>query len=95
MARRVFLGAAAMVGLLGATGAAFAAPPVPQAAQAENLQHIQAEVKRLETSIRSAKETEASLSTELGRLEKLLKLQALEIQLSSMELRSSKPTCKR
>lgn len=66
--------------------AAQALPPQPQAVRKQDLVQIQEEVKRLETGIRSAKETEASLSSELGKLEKLLKLQALEIQLSAMEL---------
>jgi murein hydrolase activator len=65
---------------------ALSAPNVPQAVQKQNLQHIQEEVKRLEGSIQSAKQAEASLSSELGRLEKLLKLQALEIELSAIEL---------
>jgi len=63
-----------------------AAPSAPAAAQKQNLEHIQNEVKRLEGSIQSAKQAEASLSSELGRLEKLLKLQALEIELSAIEL---------
>jgi septal ring factor EnvC (AmiA/AmiB activator) len=63
-----------------------AAPAQPKATQKQDLQAIQKEVKRLETGIKSAKEAELSLSNELGRLEKLLKLQALEIQLSSIEL---------
>lgn len=65
---------------------ATAASNPPQAVQKQNLEHIQNEVKRLEGSIYSAKQAEASLSSELGRLEKLLKLQALEIELSAMEL---------
>jgi len=65
---------------------ALGAPNVPQAVQKQNLEHIQNEVKRLEGSIQSAKQAEASISSELGRLEKLLKLQALEIELSAMEL---------
>ncbi len=65
---------------------AWGAPNVPQAVQKQNLEHIQNEVKRLEGSIQSAKQAEASISSELGRLEKLLKLQALEIELSAMEL---------
>lgn len=65
---------------------AHAAPSAPAAVQKQNLQHIQQEVKRLEGSIQSAKQAEASLTGELGRLEKLLKLQALEIELSAMEL---------
>lgn len=64
----------------------FAAPAAPKTAQKQELQQIQGEVKRLETSIRSAKETEASLASELSRLEKLLKLQSLEIRLSTIEL---------
>lgn len=76
----------ALLALLLPAMAALAAPPQPKAAQKQDLQHIQEEVKRLESGIRSARETEASLSSELGKLEKLLKLQALEIQLSSMEL---------
>jgi len=63
-----------------------AAPNIPQTVQKQNLQHIQNEVRRLEGSIHSAKQAEASLSSELGRLEKLLKLQALEIELSAIEL---------
>lgn len=65
---------------------AAAAPALPKAAQKQELEQIQEEVRRLETGIRSGKEAEASLSSELGRLEKLLKLQALEIRLSAMEL---------
>lgn len=65
---------------------ALAAPAAPKAVQKQELAQIQEEVKRLETGIRSAKETEANISSELGRLEKLLKLQALEIRLSAMEL---------
>ncbi len=65
----------------------FAAPATPtKAMQKQELQQIQAEVKYLESSIRSGREAEASLSSELGRLEKLLRLQALEIRLSAMEL---------
>ncbi len=63
-----------------------AAPNAPGAVQKQNLEHIQNEVKRLEGSIQSAKQAEASLTGELGKLEKLLKLQALEIELSAMEL---------
>lgn len=66
--------------------AALAAPALPKAAQKQELESIQEEVRRLETGIRSAREAEASISSELGRLEKLLKLQALEIRLSAMEL---------
>jgi septal ring factor EnvC (AmiA/AmiB activator) len=66
--------------------AALAAPAQPKAAQKQELESIQEEVRRLETGIRSAREAEASISSELGRLEKLLKLQALEIRLSAMEL---------
>lgn len=62
-----------------------AAPAQPAAVQKKDLQEIQREVKRLETGIRTARETEASLASELVRLEKLLKLQALEIQLSTIE----------
>ncbi len=65
---------------------ALAAPHSPSTVQKQNLQHIQEEVKRLEGSIQSAKQAEASLTGELNRLEKLLKLQALEIELSAMEL---------
>ena len=64
----------------------WAAPTEPKVAQKQNLQTIQSEVRRLETGIKSGKEAEASLASELGRLEKLLKLQALEIQLSGIEL---------
>ncbi len=63
-----------------------AAPSAPKAVQKQDLQEIQEEVRRLESGIRSGKEAEASLASELSRLEKLLKLQALEIQLSAMEL---------
>lgn len=63
-----------------------AAPSTPPSAQKQDLQQIQTEVKRLEGGIQTGKQAEASLSTELGKLEKLLKLQALEIQLSAMEL---------
>lgn len=62
-----------------------AAPAQPQAAQKKDLQTIQREVKRLESGIKSTREAEASLANELARLEKLLKLQALEIQLSTIE----------
>ncbi|MGZ3650342.1 MAG: murein hydrolase activator EnvC family protein [Bdellovibrionota bacterium] len=65
---------------------AFAAPTEPGGVQKQNLQQIQSEVKRLEGGIQNGKQAEASLSSELGKLEKLLKLQALEIQLSAMEL---------
>jgi septal ring factor EnvC (AmiA/AmiB activator) len=65
---------------------AFAAPTDPKATQSQDLQQIQNEVRRLEGGIQSAKMAEATLSSELGRLEKLLKLQALEIQLSALEL---------
>jgi len=57
-----------------------------KAGQHQELSQIQEEVKRLEGSLRSAKQTSATLSSELGRLEKLMKLQALEIKLSAMEL---------
>ncbi|RZA09535.1 MAG: hypothetical protein EOP11_01400 [Proteobacteria bacterium] len=67
------------------SAAALAAPPVPKAAQKQDLHQIQEEVKRLEGSLRTAKQTSASLSSELGRLEKLMKLQGLEIKLASME----------
>ncbi|MGE3261893.1 MAG: murein hydrolase activator EnvC [Bacteriovoracia bacterium] len=69
-----------------ALSSAHAAPAQPKVVQKQDLQHIQEEVRRLENSIKSAQETAASLSSELGKLEKLLKLQALEIQLSSLEL---------
>jgi septal ring factor EnvC (AmiA/AmiB activator) len=65
---------------------ALAAPANPNGAQKQDLQQIQSEVRRLEGGIQNGKQAEASLSTELGKLEKLLKLQALEIQLSGMEL---------
>jgi septal ring factor EnvC (AmiA/AmiB activator) len=65
---------------------AHAAPSQPQTAQKQDLQQIQNEVRRLEGGIRNGKQAEATLSSELGRLEKLLKLQALEIQLSGLEL---------
>jgi septal ring factor EnvC (AmiA/AmiB activator) len=68
------------------SASALAAPISPKAAQKMELEQIQQEVKRLESGIRSAKEAEASLSSELSRLEKLLRLQALEIRLSAMEL---------
>ncbi|MGZ3712194.1 MAG: murein hydrolase activator EnvC family protein [Bdellovibrionota bacterium] len=64
----------------------YAATAQPKVVQKQDLQHIQDEVRRLEGSIKSGEETAASLSSELGKLEKLLKLQALEIQLSTMEL---------
>lgn len=67
-------------------GTAYGAPALPKVAQKQELQQIQEEVKRLETGIRSAKEAEATLSSELSKLEKLLKLQGLEIRLSAMEL---------
>lgn len=66
--------------------AAYAAPVSPKGAQAQELTQIQEEVKRLELGIRSAKQEEASLASELSRLEKLLKLQGLEVRLSQMEL---------
>lgn len=78
--------AALLLSLSFFTLGAQAAPNAPGAVQKQNLQHIQQEVKRLEGSIQSAKQAEASLTGELGRLEKLLKLQALEIELSAMEL---------
>ena len=65
---------------------AWAAAPTPVQTQKQDLQMIQKEVKRLETSIKSGRETEASLAVELSKLEKLLRLQALEIQLSTIEL---------
>ena len=78
--------AALLLSLCFFTLGAQAAPNAPGSVQKQNLQHIQQEVKRLEGSIQSAKQAEASLTGELGRLEKLLKLQALEIELSAMEL---------
>jgi murein hydrolase activator len=63
-----------------------AAPATPKAAQKQELEFIQEEVKRLEMGIQSSKQAEASISTELGKLEKLLKLQGLEIRLSTIEL---------
>lgn len=76
--------------LLILAGPALAAPPTPKAAKAsgqtQELSQIQQEVRRLEGSLRSAKEQSASLSSELARLEKLMKLQGLEIKLSAMEL---------
>jgi septal ring factor EnvC (AmiA/AmiB activator) len=65
---------------------AFAAPSQPLATQKQDLKQIQSEVKRLEGGIQTGKQAEATLSSELGKLEKLLKLQALEIQLSALEL---------
>ena len=65
---------------------ALAAPVAPKPGQKLELEQIQEEVRRLEHGIRTAKEAEASLSSELSRLEKLLKLQGLEIRLSAMEL---------
>jgi septal ring factor EnvC (AmiA/AmiB activator) len=62
------------------------APPQPRVSQKQDLQQIQEEVRRLEGGIKSGQEAEASLASDLGRLEKLLKLQGLEIQLSSIEL---------
>jgi septal ring factor EnvC (AmiA/AmiB activator) len=64
----------------------WAAPATPKASQKQELEQIQEEVKRLELGIQSAKQAEASISTELNKLEKLLKLQALEIRLSTIEL---------
>ncbi|RYZ97004.1 MAG: hypothetical protein EOP11_22630, partial [Proteobacteria bacterium] len=64
---------------------ALAAPTVPKVAQKQELHQIQEEVKRLEGSLRTAKQQSASLSSELGRLEKLMKLQGLEIKLAAME----------
>jgi len=58
----------------------------PRSAQKQGLKQIQEEVRRLEGSIHTARQAEASLSSEIIRLEKLLKLQALEIQLSALEL---------
>ncbi len=68
------------------TASAQAAPSLPQVVQKQDLQQIQDEVRRLEGGIKNGKQAEATLSSELGRLEKLLKLQALEIQLSAIEL---------
>lgn len=65
---------------------AFSAPANPKVTQKQELEQIQEEVKRLELGIQSAKQTEATISTELSKLEKLLKLQALEIRLSAIEL---------
>lgn len=65
---------------------ALAAPSQPGTAQKQDLQHIQSEVRRLEGGIQNAKQAEATLSSELSKLEKLLKLQGLEIQLSALEL---------
>lgn len=58
----------------------------PQQAQKQDLQIIQEEIRKLETGIHSGKQAEASLASELQKLERLLKLQALEIQLSTLEL---------
>jgi murein hydrolase activator len=65
---------------------ALAAPSAPRTSQKQDLQQVQEEIRRLEGGIKTGQEAEASLSSELGRLEKLLKLQGLEIQLSSLEL---------
>lgn len=64
---------------------AYAAPTKPSLTQEENLQRIQSEVRRLEQGIDSEKMAEASIASELKKLDKLLKLQALEIQLSQIE----------
>jgi murein hydrolase activator len=66
--------------------AASAAPKEPSQTQREDLDAVQKEIQNLESSINNAKLTEANLTSELLRLEKLLKLQALEIQLSSIEM---------
>lgn len=65
---------------------ALSAPAQPQAAQKQDLDAIQQEITRLESGIRESKAAEATLAQDLQKLEKLLKLQALEIQLSSIEL---------
>lgn len=60
--------------------------PKKTGANSKDLQVIQQEVNRLEFGMQNAKKQEASLSADLQKLEKLLKLQALEIQLSTIEL---------
>ncbi len=62
------------------------APAEPQVAQKQDLQFIQEEIRKLESGISSGKQAEATISQELQKLERLLKLQALEIQLSGIEL---------
>jgi murein hydrolase activator len=64
---------------------AYGSPVNPEAAKEQNLQRLQQELSRMEKVVQSGKATEASLSGELERLEKLLRLQALEIQFSSNE----------
>lgn len=51
-----------------------------------DLKALQQEIQRMESSIQGARQTEASLNSELQKLERLLKLQGLEIQLSALEL---------
>jgi septal ring factor EnvC (AmiA/AmiB activator) len=80
--KRLFLGI--FISTIAQNG--WAAPTAPKAVQKQELEIIQEEVKRLEMGIQSSKQAEASISTELGKLEKLLKLQALEIRLSTIEL---------
>jgi len=65
---------------------ALASPVTPKASKAQELQQIQNEVKKLEGGLKLSKQAEASLSSELTRLEKLLKIQSLEIKLSTIEL---------
>lgn len=73
--------------VLGAMGpaVALAVPAKPQEAQNQNLKRIQEQVKYLEKTIDSAKRAEATLKTELDKLEKLMRLQALEIELGAIE----------
>ncbi|NUM88136.1 MAG: peptidoglycan DD-metalloendopeptidase family protein [Bdellovibrionales bacterium] len=62
---------------------AHAVPVKPQ--EERNLKRIQEQVRYLEKSIDSARRTEATLKSELEKLEKLLRLQALEIELGTIE----------
>lgn len=64
---------------------ALALPAKPEMTQEQNLQRIQVEIRRLEKGIDSEKMEEASINSELAKLDKLLKLQSLETQLSKIE----------
>ncbi len=62
----------------------WAVPAVPANVQEQNLERIQTEIRSLEQGIDSEKVNEASLTSDLKKLGKLLKLQALEIQLGKI-----------
>ncbi|MCO5143737.1 MAG: peptidoglycan DD-metalloendopeptidase family protein [Oligoflexia bacterium] len=66
--------------------AAFSATRSPKDSQALELKKIHSEIESLEDKIKSSTRVEASITSELGKLEKLLKLQALEIRLSQIEI---------